>query len=218
MTQNKFIIGITGNSGSGKSTVSKMLAAEGGHTIDADRVAHKVMEPGQPAYKKIVAVFGQSILDNEGQIDRKKLGAIVFNDTQKRTQLESIVHPLVTDEILLEIANTTASFYVVDAVLLVESGLNQHCNSLWLITASEEKRLQRIIARDGLSPEAAQARMKNQRDTTPIAAISQQIINNDGNIINLKTLVQKSIVKVKGSRGEPLAGCGEAPHDFEDIT
>ena len=192
MMQNKVIIGITGNSGSGKTTVTQILAGHGGHAIEADAVAHNAMAPNQPTFKKIVAAFGSDILVDE-KIDRKKLGAIVFNDTKKRTQLENIVHPVVIDEILKEIAVVDAPLVVVDAVLLVESGLHRHCNSLWLVIAPEEARLQRIIARDGLSKEAAQARMRNQRDTTHIASIAQWIVNNDGDMSSLKTRVQKGL-------------------------
>ena len=193
MQSDKRIIGITGNSGSGKTTVAKMLAAMGGYAIDADIVAHRVMEPDQPAYKKIVAAFGPDVLDGGGKIDRKKLGAIVFTDEKKRTQLESIVHPLVIDEILKEIAGVNAAFIAVDAVLLVESGLHRHCNAVWLITAPEEDRQKRIITRDDISLEAAQARMHNQRDTGPIAAVSQTIICNDGTLSALETLVSNSL-------------------------
>ena len=194
MTQSdKLIIGITGNSGSGKTTVANMLAAMGGYAIDADTIAHRVMEPDQSAYKKIVAAFGPDILGCGGKIDRKKLGTVVFADEKKRTQLESIVHPLVIDEILEEIACADSAFVVVDAVLLVESGLHRHCDAVWLITAPEEDRQMRIIARDDLSREAAKARMHNQRDTGPIAAISQTVICNDGTLSALETLVSKSL-------------------------
>ena len=207
MTRNdKLIIGITGNSGSGKTTVAKMLAAMGGYTIDADTVTHRVMEPDQSAYKKIVAAFGPDILGCAGKIDRKKLGAVVFADKKKRTQLESIVHPLVIDEILGEIANVNDAFITVDAVLLVESGLHRHCNAVWLITASEKDRQNRIIARDDLSLDAAQARMNNQRDTKSIAAISQTVICNDGTLSALEAVVSESLAALREAVGH---------HDFE---
>lgn len=195
MTQNKMlinkvpIIGITGNSGSGKTTVCDILASYSGHIIDADKAAHKAMEPGKPAYIKIVSAFGPDILSSGNKIDRKKLGSIVFNDINKRTLLESIVHPLVIEDILTEISSTDALFIAIDAVLLVESGLHHHCSTVWLVTAPDEARLNRIIVRDGLSTEAAAARMRNQRDTAPIAAIAQITIQNDGDIKALHSRV-----------------------------
>ena len=189
MMQNK-IIGITGSSGSGKTTVCEILAGHGGHIINADAVAHSVMEPGRPAYKKIVAAFGPDILKDE-IIDRKKLGAIVFNDTKKRTQLENIVHPLVIDEILSQIRASKAKFVALDVVLLIESGLHRHCDVVWLVTAPEEMRLSRIIARDGLTLEAAQARMRNQRNISPESA--QAVINNDGDLESLKEQISAAL-------------------------
>jgi len=211
------IIGITGNSGSGKTTVANMI---GGHAIDADKVAHRVMEPGQVAYLKIVSAFGSEILDSDNfdkKIDRKKLGNLVFNDTSKRTLLEDIVHPIVIDEILDEInrinetneinkneinkseINKIKEFqcvmdspeltFAIDAVLLVESGLHHYCDAVWLVSASPELRLNRIISRDNLSEEAAQSRMRNQRDTAHIAAIADAIIVNDGDFESLKSQI-----------------------------
>jgi len=201
MTQNKFlskkIIGITGNSGSGKTTVAKIFATKhGGHAIEADKVAHGVMEPGKPAYNKVVEAFGKEIITN-GKINRKKLGAIVFNDIEKRTQLENIVHPLVSEEILNEAESAKAQIVTIDAVLLVESGLHKNCDAVWLIIASEEERLKRIIERDGLSQEAAWARMRNQRDTAHIAAIAQVIIHNNGDLDDLHSQVTRNIEGVR---------------------
>jgi len=192
MTQNKKrVIGITGNSGSGKTTVAQMLVDNyGAHAIDADEVVHSLMKPQQPAYNKIAAAFGPDIL-SDGKIDRKKLGAIVFKDTEKRTQLESIVHPIVIDEILKEVDSVGAGLVVIDAVLLVESGLHHHCDSIWLVTAPEVERLKRITTRDNLDDEAAKARMRNQRDTAQIAAIAQLIVGNDGDLDNIISQVQK---------------------------
>ena len=187
-THSRRIIGITGNSGSGKTTVANMI---GGHAIDADKVVHKVMETGQPAYKKIVSAFGTDILDSEAKIDRKKLGSIVFSDTAKRTSLEEILHPIVTEEILNEIKNSGELIFTIDAVLLVESGLHHHCDEVWLVTATPEHRLKRIIDRDNLSEEAAQSRMRNQRDTTHIAAIADVVIVNDGDLESLKAQVDR---------------------------
>ena len=183
----KIIIGITGNSGSGKTTISKILAEMGGHAINADTVAHQVMGKGQKAYKKIVAAFGTEILNESEEIDRKKLGSIVFSDEKKRDLLEKIVHPIVCKEIISQVEDTDAPFIVIDAVLLVEAGLNEVCDFVWLVTAEPERRKMRIISRDNLSPEKADARMRNQRDVRPIADIAHVIIENDGDLEALET-------------------------------
>ena len=199
MTQNKRIIGITGNSGSGKTTVANIITEGCGHKINADNIVHKLMEPNQMAYKKIVAAFGPHILDDSiaespAPINRKKLRQIVFTDEEKRTKLESILHPMVIEEVLSEIAAVNASLITVDAVLLVESGLHHHCDELWLVTAPADIRLERITSRDNLSGEDAQTRMRNQRDTAHIAAIADVIIeNNTDNIESLKSQIQKAM-------------------------
>ena len=196
MTQNK-VIGITGNSGSGKTTVCAILAEHGGDVINADAVTHRLMEQGTAVYKKIVSAFGTGILD-ENKIDRKKLGTIVFNDEKKRTQLENIIHPAVVDEILSSIKNSRAPFTALDVVLLIESGLNKHCDAVWLVTAPEDMRLSRIISRDSLSEEAADARMRNQRNVPPEAA--DRLIINDGNIENLEKQVADALGEVLNVR------------------
>ena len=201
MTQNKKIIGITGNSGSGKSTVARILEENGVYVLDADKLAHKAMEPGEEAYNEIVAEFGAEILSDSNTdniIDRKKLGRLVFSDKSKRTRLEEILHPRVIATIKAKIAESDFSLIAIDAVLLIESGLHRSCNFVWLIIASEESRLSRIIARDSLSPEAAAARMRNQRDPQTLAESAHTIINNDGDIhtlqIQTKQALERSIL------------------------
>jgi len=202
MTQNKIIIGITGNSGSGKSTVSRILEESGVYVLDADKLAHKAMEPGNKAYDEIVEEFGTGILDdseniksskNSKKIDRKKLGRLVFSDKSKRTRLEEILHPRVIETIKFKIAEAEHPTIAIDAVLLIESGLNHCCNTVWLISASEETRLLRIIARDSLSSEAATARMRNQRDPQTLAKFAHIIINNDGDINDLQKQVEQAL-------------------------
>lgn len=187
----KRVIGITGNSGSGKTTVANILAAKGATAIEADKVAHKAFEKGTPTYKKIISAFGPGILGQDEEISRKKLGALVFSDTKKRTQLESIVHPFVTEEILKIIEESHSSLIVIDAVLLVEAGLNKHCDIVWLVRADENLRLKRITTRDNLDKQAAEARMRNQRDTQHIPAISQGIIENDGDMAALNSQIEQ---------------------------
>ena len=199
MKLNKIIIGVTGNTGSGKTTVCKILKNLGFYTIDCDILAHTVMLPNKPAYIRVVDVFGAEILSSTGEIDRKKLGAIVFADQNKRTLLESIAHPAVIDSALVEAASAEAKYVAIDAVLLVESGLHHHCNAVWLVTADEEERLARILARDTLSQEAAQARMRNQRDTTHIAKLASEIIYNDGDLEILQWQVKNAVQKLQVS-------------------
>ena len=182
MLNKKTMIGITGNTGSGKSTVSEILKAQGVYTINADTVAHGLMEEGRPAHEAVMNQFGT--------VNRKQLAEIVFNDIAQRTLLENILHPFVIEQILKEACNATSNFIAIDAVLLVESNLHKHCKYIWLITAPKADRLSRIIYRDGLTDEEANIRMRNQRDTAPVAEIAHALIYNDGDFDNLKSQIK----------------------------
>ena len=182
----KFVIGLTGPTGSGKSTIAEILSKNGCHTIIADSIVHKIMEPGQSVYKKIITAFGNDIVGENLNIDRKKLGSIVFNNQKDRTKLENIIHPVVIDKIINEVKKCKPDIVVVEAILLVESNLHLYCDVVWLVTASEIKRKDRIISRDGIDESTAEARMRNQRDLQPIMDIADCIIYNDSDIQNLR--------------------------------
>ena len=169
----------------------------GFYAIDCDIISHSVLSPGEPAYTKVVDAFGTEILTDKQVIDRKKLGAVVFANQNKRSLLESIVHPIVIDKVLKEVASANFDYIAIDAVLLVESGLHHHCSAIWLVSAAENERLARITARDQLSQDAAQARMRNQRDTSHIAKLASEIIVNDGDLEILQWQVKSAVQRLK---------------------
>ena len=179
------IIGVTGITGSGTSTVTKMLTEQGGFPIVADRLVHAAMKRGQPAYEKIIAEFGPHIVGEDGEINRRTLGTMVFGNHERMAALEAILHPLVlevTQQLLNEARTAGYPFAIIDAPLLIESGMNHLCDSCWLVTASDETRLLRIIARDGLSHEAAQKRLASRPGDTALRPHAQVIIENDGGL------------------------------------
>ncbi|MCL2016793.1 MAG: dephospho-CoA kinase [Defluviitaleaceae bacterium] len=182
------IIGITGKTGSGKTTVCTMLAEMGAYIINADKITHKIIE--NAARAKIISTFGEEILDSKKiLIDRQKLATIVFSNKDKLTQLEKILHPLVENEIVAEIKQSKQSgnyFIVVDAVLLVEANLHRHCNEVWLVKSERQKRLNRIIARDQITEALAIARMQNQRRTNLAEETATKIILNNGSLDDLQ--------------------------------
>jgi len=191
---NQIIIGVTGITGSGTSTVSAILAEHGGYVIVADKLAHEVMQKGQAAYEKIVSEFGNEILKSDGEIDRKALGGLVFANKEKLALLESIVHPIVITK--TQALLTTASNYpfaVIDAPLLIESGLNTICHRVWLVTASNELRVARIMARDNIDIETATHRINSRLGDKALRPFADAIIENDGNLINLRENVQNMI-------------------------
>ncbi|MCL1988055.1 MAG: dephospho-CoA kinase [Firmicutes bacterium] len=182
---NQTVIGITGKTGSGKSTVCNILENMGAYVINADKITHKIIEDSARA--KIISAFGEEILDTQKNIiDRQKLATIVFSNKDKLTQLEKILHPLVKAEILSQIKQSDNHFIVVDAVLLVEANIYKHCTEVWLVKADRQKRLSRIIARDQITEALAIARMQNQRRTTEIEKIATKIILNSGTVEDLQ--------------------------------
>ncbi|MBQ6554626.1 MAG: dephospho-CoA kinase [Firmicutes bacterium] len=165
MTQNKrpYIIGLTGNSGSGKGAAGEILAELGCLVIDCDKVAHENMAKVGIAYDDIVNAFGKEILSENGGIDRKILGGIVFSDKKKLEKLNQIAHKYVkkrVEEIISE--NKNYDFIVVDAPVLKEAGMTDTVDCIWLVTADENTRLKRVTKRDNITEEAARARFKNQ--------------------------------------------------------
>ena len=178
------IIGVTGISGSGKTMVTRILAQMGGFAVETDPLAHSLMQKGQPAYDEIIKTFGTGILNQQGEIHRPALGKLVFGNKEKLTKLESILHPKVaakTMELIAEAKQTGRyKFAVIDAPLLIEAGMHKLCHSCWLITASHETRLARIISRDNITQEAAEKRLASRKGDEALRPYADIILDNDG--------------------------------------
>ena len=158
----RYLIGLTGNIATGKSTVAQMLEDLGATVIDADALVHDLQRQGTPVYRDIVAAFGPDILDRAGEIDRKALGEIVFaNPVQLRT-LESIVHPAVLIESMQRIAAAATPVVVYEAIKLIEAGRAEMCDALWVVTARSEVQLQRLMRERHLSEAEARQRIAAQ--------------------------------------------------------
>jgi dephospho-CoA kinase len=160
-----FRVGLTGGIASGKSGVLRRLAALGLATLDLDEVAHAVMVPGRPAYEDVVGAFGRGILAPDGTIDRKALGAIVFGDASARQRLDALVHPRVRAEETRRVDRLGAEgqeLVVSDGALLVEAGVHLRFDRLVVVHCPPEEQRRRLVARDGISEEAAQARLDAQ--------------------------------------------------------
>lgn len=177
------VIGLTGNIATGKSSVRRMLADLGAFTIDADQVAHEVMEPGEPAYDRTVEAFGPEITKNGGPIDRRLLGEIVFSDDQALARLESIVHPEVFRRISGLLAQTEAPVVVIEAIKLLEAGLSlQLCDMVWVVTASRQQQIERLMRTRELSREEAITRIDAQSPQSEKMAQADVVIDNSGSL------------------------------------
>lgn len=159
------VIGLTGGIASGKSTVANMLIEKGITVIDADIIAKQAVEKGMPAYRQIIDEFGEDILLSNGDIDRKKLGALVFTNEQKRLALNAIVHPAVRQEMLNRrdeaVANREA-FVVLDIPLLFESKLESLVDKIIVVSVTKDLQLERLMKRNQLTEEEAVSRIRSQ--------------------------------------------------------
>ena len=158
-------LGLTGGIASGKSAVAAMLRELGFAVLDADSLAHKIIEPGQPAYEDVLGEFGAAITNGQGGVDRAKLGALVFADRSKLEKLNSIVHPRVAEAVLRQFAEWqregTRDAAFVEAALLIESGIHQHLDGLVVAWCRPEQQLARLAAR-GLSEDEGRRRIAAQ--------------------------------------------------------
>lgn len=203
MTQSKnnphpYIIGVTGITGSGTSTVSNILKTHGGFVISADRLAHEVMAPGENAYAAIVAHFGEGILTPQGEIHRKALGQLVFGNPQQLAALEGMIHPHVIAKTLAHLRqNFQGAFAVLDAPLLIEAGMHTICNQVWLVTASDATRIQRIMARDGIDAHTATRRLNSRKGDDFLRPFAHEVLVNEGSIDTLRPVVAQLIDQKK---------------------
>jgi len=193
MIQNKqLIIGVTGITGSGTSTVSAILAEEGGFVISADKLTHELMQPGHAVYDKIVMRFGDTILNEGGQINRKALGGMVFGNPTVLKELESIIHPEVIKE-TKKLLSEPYKFAVIDAPLLIESDMYKMCDTVWLVTATNETRIARIMSRDSISAEIAMKRISSRKGDDYLRPFVQVEIENNGTTEELVRRIKKEL-------------------------
>ena len=188
--QRPLLIGLTGNIATGKSQVARMLAELGAYVIDADEVAHEVMQPRGPAYDAVVEAFGREILAEDGSIDRGRLGAIVFRDQAALRRLEQAVHPAALVEITRRIAQAKEPVVVIEAIKLIEAGMHRTYDALWVVTAPRPLQIARLMATRGLSEEAAALRVDVQPPQEAKAAVADLVVVNDGDLDGLREKVK----------------------------
>ncbi len=178
------ILGLTGNIACGKTSVGQMLLKLGAERyIDADAVVHSLYESGQPIALQIAEVFSSSVMEADGSVDRKALGAVVFQDAQAMKRLEGIVHPAVGQALMKEIAQVSATgIAVLDAVKLLEGSSGALCQSKWMVLCPEEQELTRLIARNGLTQAEAWVRIHAQPDIQSRLPLIDEVIDNGGTL------------------------------------
>ena len=202
----KTVIGLTGNIATGKTVVRKMLGHLGAYTIDADALTHRVMSQDGPGYKRIVELFGKFILDKEGNIDRVKLGKLVFADPEALASLEAIVHPYVRQAVDYLISKAGQEVVVVEAIKLLESPLKEKIDSLWVTTSSEDNQLVRLATKRKMTTMDARQRMASQSPQREKTAAADVVIENNGSFEDTWKQVQKAWQKLfpYGTTGDTL--------------
>lgn len=185
-------VGLTGGIASGKSTVSEILAELGAVIIDGDKLAREVVERGTPGLAQVVEAFGPEILTPEGDLDRPKLGRIVFNDAAQRSVLEGIVHPLVFERYAaLEAAAAADGVVVHDIPLLAETGRADTFDAVVVVETPVEVQVERMLRDRGWTREDAESRIAAQASAEQRRAIATHLIVNDGSLADLRARVEE---------------------------
>lgn len=174
----KYVIGLTGNIATGKSVIRKMLEHLGAYGIDADALSHRAIAKGAPGYQPVIDAFGTYILDSEGEVDRGKLGKIVFNDPVALNTLENIIHPMVAQAIGRIISRASQRVIVIEAIKLLESKLSDDCDSIWVVYSFPEQQQARLLSNRHLGADEARLRIETQNPQEDKINAAQVIIKN----------------------------------------
>lgn len=190
------ILGVTGGTGTGKSSVCMILKEEGGKIIDADKITRKLQKKGGAAYDEIVEFFTKDILLEDGELDRRKLGAIVFSDGEKLRKLNQIVHKHVTREIKRRVEKYSMEdsgkyrFLVLDVPIPIEEGFFDTVDYVWAVVANDDLRISRLMERMEITEEEAARRIASQMSNREYEELADCTIVNEEDIFRLRSLVQ----------------------------
>lgn len=197
------VIGLTGGIASGKSVVSGMLADLGAYVIDADKVGHEAYRRGSGCYDEVVADFGQDVVGADGEIDRRALGAKVFGDPARRQRLQDIVWPWMRrtmEERLDSLRREGVPVVVLEAAVLIEAGWQDLVDQVWVVTVGRDVARDRLMSRNGLTPEQADARIDAQLSNEERAEHADVVIDNSGTIEELRGRVESEWETLKANR------------------
>jgi dephospho-CoA kinase len=191
MSGRPFRVALTGGIASGKSTVADLFAALGVPVIDTDVIAREVVEPGQPALAQVAEVFGRDVLDADGRLDRKRMRERIFADADARRRLEAILHPAIRAEMERQSQAAGGPYQVLVIPLLAEGGRRGHVDRVLLVDVPEELQIQRVMWRDGVSHDQAQASLNAQATRAQRLAMADDVLRNTGRVDDLREQVAK---------------------------
>jgi dephospho-CoA kinase len=201
------LVGLTGGIASGKSLVARVFKDLGTHVIDADRIVHDLLQPGQAVWHEVVDHFGKEILLSDTCIDRRKLGDVVFHDTKKRDWLNRCIHPKVFETFSAQVKHLRnrqpADIVVFDAVLLIETGYNRNMDKIVVVYAEQEQQIERLASRDGFTRDHALARIQSQMPLEQKLGHADYIIHNTGTREQAERQATEVFLKLKEDAKEP---------------
>lgn len=187
-----YLLGLTGGIATGKSTVGKMLQELGAHCLDTDELAHEAIRRGQPAYERILNLFGPQVLGPDGEVDRKKLGDLVFRDQELRSALEKMVHPEVAKLLQERLAEITASVVVVIVPLLYEARMEGFFREVWVVACQKGEQIRRLVRRDALTEEDAYRRIHAQMPLAEKIKRADVVIDNNKDLESTQEQVKRA--------------------------
>ncbi|MFQ5894906.1 MAG: dephospho-CoA kinase [Nitrospinota bacterium] len=208
------VVGLTGGIASGKSVVAKMLRERGAHLIDADALARKLVEPGEPALEEVVRAFGRGVLNPDGTLNRKALGGRVFQDPGERRRLEAILHPRIwaEEDALIERyrPEDPRGVVVVEAALMVETGSYRRFDLLVVVDCDERQQVERLRERDGLGEEEARARLAAQMPLREKVKLAWRVVDNRGPLARTEGQVEALMAELRRMAAEKRVDNPEA--------
>lgn len=206
----KFVIGLTGNIGTGKSVVRRMLEHLGAFSIDADAFSHRAIAKGAPGYQAVIETFGRWIVGPDGEIDRAKLGKLVFSDKAALDQLEAIVHPLVLQGVDWMVQRSNKPVIVIEAIKLLESDLRKVCDSVWTVYTTPEVQMLRLMQKRGMTETEARQRVTAQSPQEQKMSMANVVIRNVGSFEDTWRQVmaawQKNVPAIEAAPSAPVKG------------
>ncbi|WP_188055379.1 dephospho-CoA kinase [Oryzomonas rubra] len=186
------VIGLTGGVATGKSSVARFFAERGVPVVDADQLAREAVKPGSPCLARLAALLGAGVLRGDGTLDRKRVAGIVFADADKRRQLEAVLHPEIrrlAEERITRAAATGQRIVIYMAPLLIEAGVTDRVDEIWVVTVRPEVQLERLMARDGIGREEAERIIGSQMPLAEKERHGRVVIDNSGTLEETRLLL-----------------------------
>lgn len=191
------IFGITGGSGTGKTTVSDIFRENGVTVIDADKSAREVVKKGSKCLDELCGFFGENILLSDGTLDRKKLGEIVFSDEKKLAKLNEITHKYIKEDVMRQIEESKTPLAAIDGAVIIGSIIEPLCKFIVSVTSDRNTRLKRIVLRDGISEDSAKKRLDSQPSEDFYKKHSKYVINNDKDLSSLVLRTKEVLEEIR---------------------